>query len=244
MSAQFVSASSQRLLNATHTVTAFPYSVGLWAYPVTTTAGTIFSLVDTGATNQYQRVSISGGSQWSIRAAAGGAENSAASGTVTANRWAFLVARFIDATNRRLDVLQFSGSVVSIQGTLSRAFPTSAETMALGANEISAPADFLNGSIAEFWYTKTDIQPDAAALNSNLLRQLAYGGPFSVPHVAQAIVEYRALRSHPTLNDPIETYSSGAENTWTNTGSATLGPHPPLPYWYVKPNQTQTLLTI
>lgn len=98
--------------------------------------------------------------------------------------------------------------------------------------------------IAEFWCTNTDIQADGGQLDNTFLSQLAFGGPFSVPHVASAVVEYRSFRVHPSLNDPYETYSDYGGQTWTNNGAATTGPHPPLPYWYVKPGQNNKVLTI
>jgi hypothetical protein len=97
--------------------------------------------------------------------------------------------------------------------------------------------------ISEFWYTNTDIQPDGAQLNDDLLRQLAYGGPFSVPHVAANLIEYRSFRKviesdqDEAVGDGV--YWGGAgRQVWTNTNGVTRGPHPPLPGWYAKPNRT------
>lgn len=87
----------------------------------------------------------------------------------------------------------------------------------------------MQGQIAEIWYTNTDIQPDGAQLQNSTLRQLAFNGPFSLPHIAKDIVEYRSFRSRldSRQDTPEEVYHRGLRQTWTNTNGVTLGPHPP-----------------
>jgi hypothetical protein len=117
-----------------------------------------------------------------------------------------------------------------------------------GALQTSAGASVpFDGNVAEFWYTNTDIQPDGAQLDGNLLRQLAYGGPFSVPHIAGDILEYRSFRKviesdqDEAVGD--EVYWGGAgRQVWTNTNGVTRGPHPPLPGWYRKPADSRLMV--
>jgi len=116
----------------------------------------------------------------------------------------------------------------------------------LGALGHSAPTFFLNGLIAEYWLTNTDIQPDGAQLDDNLLRQLAYGGPFSVPHIAKDLIEYRSFRkvieSDQDEAPGDEVYWGGAgRQVWTNTNGVRRGPHPPLPGYYKRPRPRQML---
>lgn len=248
MAASFASASTQYLICATHPITAYPYSVGLWVYPTTTGAErTFFCLTDSGAATQRNALWQLSTNVWAISAWAGGTPNNASAGTVTANRWVFIVGRFISATNRRISVLQGDGSVVAAQGTTSRAFPTSAESISIGAMVSTSTAQYLDGNIGEFWYTNTDIQPDGLALQEPLLRQLAYGGPFSVPHIGKDLIEYRSFRKSLTTDqdDGVEVYSeSFGVQTWTNTNGVTIGHHPPLPYWYENPRQRRSVLMI
>lgn len=241
MAASFVSASAQGLFCATHPLVAYPYTVGLWARPTTNgVEKAFFSLIDTAAANQFNTVTQGAADAWTISARAGGTIDSVSVGTVTANQWAFIVARFISATNNRLSVLQYDGSAVAVQRVTSRAFPTSAETIALGVRPVSPTPDrYFDGQIGEFWYTATDIQEDGDVLQDALLRQLAYGGPFSVPHIAKDIIEYRSLRKHPTSDgDQIGEQYHGrfGRQVWTNVNGVLVANHPPLPYSFKRPD--------
>lgn len=121
------------------------------------------------------------------------------------------------------------------------------DAMAIGSQASATPTEFFDGRMAEIWYTNTDIQADGLQLQDALLRQLAYGGPFSVPHIAKDIVEYRSLRVHPDSrgDQPSEVYHGKfGRQIWTNANGVTAGPHPPLPYWYVKPGQTRRPLIV
>ncbi len=242
MAARFTRAISNRLECITHPLIAYPYTVGFWCKPRVSDANThiYWVMVDTSDSTQYNAICKSTGDLWALLASAGGAANQTTAGGITIDKWAYVVARFISATNRRISVLRPTGDVVQAQGTTSRAFPTSAETMAL-----STPvSNFADADIAEYFYTNTDIQPDAGVLQEPL-RQLAYGGPFSVPYIAKDIIEYRSLRKHPTSDgDQIgEVYSGrSGRQTWTNTNAATTCEHPPLPYWFKRPDSAEISL--
>lgn len=255
MSASFVSASSQSLSQTTVPITAVPFTVGMWVRPTTTGVTKRFwSLCSTSAalfTTPKFDIGQTGGDTWFIEVAedivAPNTDNPAV-GTVTANVWAFVLGRFITSTNRRLSVLQFDGSSAHVQGTLSLTPGGPVDVMTVGALNTGISSSFFEGQLGEFWYTNTDIQADGAQTQESLLRQLAYGGPFSVPHIAKNIVEYRSLRKAVSSDrdDESEVYFRGpfGKRTWTNVGSTTVSHHPPLPYWYVKPEQNERVLTI
>lgn len=231
MAAFFASASSQYLSNAASPITGYPYTIGIWVYPTTTAASKDFvGISDTGTTNNLASIRQNASDQWSFISQAGGAAVTANGGTVTANQWAFFIGRGIAAANRRLDVLQFDGSTAHAQNTSSQT-PTGIDTMIIGGRLTSAGAsNFFDGRIGEFWYTNTDIQPDGASLNDDVLRQLARFGPFSVPSIAKDVLEYRNLfqaLGNPTDN-PMDCYSRIGRQVWTNTGGVIGGGHPPL----------------
>lgn len=204
----------------------------------------MFSFADTAtATNYFSLHQDSTG--FRIGANAGGGENIVTGGMPVVGSWSFVVARFIGAASRRIATLNPDGSTTHAVGAVSRA-PTGLDAISIGSLETSAPGTFYDGLIGEFWYTATDIQPDGLQLDDNFLRQLAYGGPFGT-HIAKDILEYRSFRKYPASDgdDASEVYFGGAgRQLWTNTNGVTTGPHPPLPYWYVKPGQTQTELVI
>jgi hypothetical protein len=168
-------------------------------------------------------------------------------GTVTFDKWHFGVFRFIAATNRKGDILLADGSVGQISGSTSRTPTATPNVMALGAAVGASVGLNFDGQIAEFWITNTDIQPDAAALKFDTLHKLALCGPFSIPHIAKDIIEYRSFRKAPASDaDEANEVFHGAlgRQTWSNVGGVTVTAHPPLPYYYAEPGQTIRNLTI
>lgn len=233
MSAKFVSASSQHIQNTSPPITDYPFTVGMWVQPADVT-GDKFFFEAVGGTNN---VNLYRGTTTFILEV-----NSAqaVAGTAVANSWSFVVARLISATNRRLAVLNPTGATSHAQDTVSNAI-SGVTTLDIGGGFIGL---YWNGLVARYWMTNTDIQPDAAQLQDGTLRQLAYGGPFSVPHIAGDILEYRSFRKHPTRDEVGEVYyGSKGMQTWALTG-ATTGIDPPLPYWHVNPGQNKHVLMI
>lgn len=235
MSANFVSASSKRLVNSAAPLisTGYPFSAGLWVMPVSGTAGTHFALVDTASANNFLTIEQTT-NQFRAAAAGGGTTNVATittTFTTTLNKWHFLLARFISSTNRRISCLFPSGTIQHANTVTSRA-PTSLDTISIGSNEGSAPSTFFDGNLAEVWYTNSDIQPDGLQLDNALLWRLAYNGPFSESRIAKDIIEYHSFRTHLSSNS----FSNEEDilpilgEVLTNTNGVTLGPHPPLLY--------------
>lgn len=235
---------TQYLVNSTTPLTTVPITVGAWVR--STSANSSYKAVwNLGVATNTDRFALyqSGGNKWmALITAASTDDLTCEAGTVTANVWMFMVARFITSTNRRIGVLSNDGSTAHVQSTVSSA-PAAADRISIGA--IPDGTEPFAGQIAEIWYTNTDIQVDNAQLQDSLLRQLAYGGPFSVPHVADDILEYRSFRKHPFRNEVGEVYFGGkGAQIWAPTSTPTVGFHPPLPYWYIKPGQRKTELTI
>lgn len=237
MGALFTAASSHNLLNSATPITAVPISVGAWVNlsAAANAVRSVFSISDTATTNNYWYLGMSTAELMQVGAAAGGA---AVVGAVTtalvAGSWTFVLGRFIAADNRRISVLHPTGVIEHGQNTTSTA-PTGIDAMSIGALQTSAgTTQPWDGSIAEIWWTNTDIHIENTQTNNNLVMRLAYGGPFSVPHVAQSIVEYRSFRSRilSTSESSGEVYFGRGRQTWTNTGPPTLARHPPLPGWY------------
>lgn len=242
MSLKCVSASSMRIENTTTPIAAYPFTVGFWTKPTTLQFSYPFSNVDMGVDNTsfYMLLTQSPNFAWQAGAQNGGSVESATTGAGQAvvNQWSYVVGRWISATNRRTATINSNGSAAHVQFTTNLT-PTSIDRMILGTrNRLSGSTSPYDGLIAEFWCTNTDIQPDGAQLDDDMLRQLAYGGPFSVPHIVKDIVEYRSLRVvGESRGDQLGEVYFGAKGrqTWSNVNGPTTGEHPPLPYWYQRP---------
>jgi hypothetical protein len=225
-----------------------PFTVGCWVKRTDTVNSQDFwTLCSSANTNHFWRLIWSQASTaGQFGCAAGGTTASAsASGGIPVDTWVYAIARAISSANRRIDILNGDGSIVSAQNTTSLS-PT-VNTLSIGIQAGSSLVNPLTGSVAEFWYGNADIQSDGGALDGNLLRQLAYGGPFSVPHIIPNIIEYRSLKSSlGSDTDKLgENYfgRAGRQNYVNNSG-VILGPHPPLPYWYKKPEDISRLAMV
>lgn len=241
MSIQFAKASSQKIINTATPITAVPFTVGFWfRFTVLGAVETPWGIFDTASGNNYFELYKDGSNKMRFSTAAGGTAAAATSAVnIVAASWTYIVLRGISATNRRMAILHPTGATEHLQNTTSRT-PSSLDTHALGCENYNSPDSFFGGNVAEFWLAKADIQADGAALQDWMLRQLAYGGPFSVPHLAASIVDYQSFRQGISSDRDSygEIYSGSAgRQIWTPTNTPTMGPHPPLPYWYVKPGR-------
>ena len=96
----------------------------------------------------------------------------------------------------------------------------------------------------KLWYTNTDIQSDGLTLDANLVRQLAYFGPFSLPHIAKDIIEYSSFRAG--FNQEVYFGSVRRPILQMNGSAPFICPwkHPPLASLYVLPWETKQFLPI
>lgn len=239
MSASFVLGNSQRLLNTAAPVTGPPFTVGMWVYPESVAAvQTFWALTDTNASGHEFELRMATTPVFQFYCWAGGSEAGAQTGTFTLNAWHYVVARAISTTNRRLSTLLSDGTMGHAQSTTSVS-PSSIDCVSLGIRHNTAPVLPFTGRIAEYWMADFDIQEDGAQLQNSTLRQLAYGGPFSLPHIANRLVDYRSFEKATTAPGYAESFigSKGVQKWTDNSTSGTVGiaPHPPLPYWYNRP---------
>lgn len=247
MSARLTGASTEYFQLSSPLVTAPPFTIGIWANlaAVGTVARTIFGLSDSAQVNQQFALKMNNTEVPFMHIQGGGsATNTALTTALTAGAWVYFVVRWISSTNRWLTALHSnSGLIESVQNTTSRT-PTGQNTMTVGALVGSGGAiEPWDGMIAEFFISNVDIGLEGAStISADFLRQLAYGGPFSIPHVAQSVKHYRSFRSAVQQGDlnPQE----GLTTTWQSINTPELGVHPPLPGWYCKPRRSPRLIGI
>lgn len=231
-------------------VTGYPFTVGLWFYPTATTDGVLFSISNTGTTNNHLDVRRDNTTQFLTIIAQGGAGSQLVTMATAdpVNSWVYVLGRFINGSNRRMSALHAGGATEHVQN-VAAVTPTGINTNTLGVLLTSGGTNRLfTGLIGEYFLTNTDVQPDGAQTDDNFLRQLAYHGPLSVPDVAKDLIEYHSMRSSlPHLRRPEESYFGKAGiQTWTDAGTnaTQLGPHPPLPFEYDGPQPSARMLTI
>lgn len=210
-----------------------PFSTGFWMKP-TTVSGikNLLTISDTTTTNAFNLFQ----NGTSVSANANGSFTISA-GTLVANAWFYVVMRFISAANAMLSILSADGIIATGFNTTVNV-PTGLTNMALGAASASAGSAFFDGSMAEWWITNSDIQSDGATLQASTLRQLSRGGPFSLPHIAKDIVDYRSLRyALGSDQDAQPDYDLGnkGRQIWANSGGVTRAAHPPLAVGHMGP---------
>jgi hypothetical protein len=214
---------------------AYPYAVGMWAFPTATTAGqTLFGNGYT-ANQTFERVTLS--TTCTIGSNAGGGEVVAtAAGAITANQWYFVVGRFVSATERRISL--YSPSTGVSHGNSATSSAPATDTTLIGANfSLNSAQNQFTGVIAEYWSTQgTDCWIPGNHFPNEVFLKLAFGGPFSIGLVDRSLLEYRSFRQ-----GPVEFYGAGDRDLftrrlqmqrWDRVATVYGGIHPPLPYWY------------
>lgn len=245
--ALFVAASLTRLINASPPVTAVPFTVGCWVKLNSLPAAAAFAwgLANTTAPPSVFNIGMTP-TQWSFGCSNGGVNANISIGTPTTGAWYFLLSRCITSTNRRADVLNPAGDIVSGVDTTNLTPAVSVENIgdrALHAIEVGFPLD---GHIAEWFKMNADIQADGLATQAALVRQIAYSGIFSVPHAIKNLIEYRSLRTIGSDQDNAsDVYYTGpiGGSKWTNTNVVKQGID--LPFMtssYIRPGQRKVLL--
>lgn len=219
----------------------FPFTCGAWVSSTSLADDSYFFSVVASASSDANRISFgSAGNQWNINMDGGGVgedfTNSA--GSFVVNTWYYVVGRYSSATNRRMIALHPNGAAQEVVQTASRT-PVNCNSVYTHCTPAFGFTHGWPGHIAELWWANVDIQPDGASLNTAMLRQLAYEGPFSVPHVAPNIVEYSSFRENRILRD-YATYAG----RWAHAGTVQIAPHPPLLARYRYPDDAQSLAVI
>lgn len=249
MAAFFTAASSTRLLNSTAPVTTVPWTVSFWFNLPAGTDRVMWHLTDTAGTQEFWVIYRNGSNtlNFDVSTAGGGQVGTATATAITNNAWTFVVLRGVSATNRRTAVLHPTGVIDHAQDTTS-ATPAGIDAVGLGEAVYSVPDSPMDGYIAEYAMWNADVQGDGAQLQNSTLRQMAYGGPFSMTHMAANLVEYRSFRSALiSSNDRANEIYVGAgklRQVWTNVNGVKLGKHVPLPAGYVKQYQGARLIPV
>lgn len=229
--ASYLSSTTAPIINA-------PLSVGAWVLFTSTGASSCFFALTLAASAESFSFRKDATNHMVIRSNSAGAATDTTAVTADAvNTWVYVVGRCITSTNRRLSVLHPDGAIEHVQGTASKT-PTGMDAVNIGGIVANGSAQlFWPGLVAELWYTNTDIQPDAGQLDDNMVRQLAYHGPYSVPNIPSDLIEYHGMRSSlPTYRRPEESgLGKFGHKIWTNNSGVGLGHHPPLPYEYDRP---------
>lgn len=236
MAAVFDASLSQRLVCGSTPLpdTGYPFTVGVWF--MLAAAGTstrvVWAFADTSSTLNYIRIVMGTTELITLEASDSITSASATIGTtIPAATWIFCLARLISSTSRRVH-LHWGGRVLSAANTSDRN-PASLDTLTIGGMTHTSFILPWDGKVGEFWITNSDVQPEDAAISSAHMFQLAYGGPFSIPHLADHVIEYRSMRESPHADRMGEMLGRHA---WSNVNGVSLGPHPPLPYWYKRPS--------
>jgi hypothetical protein len=247
MSAQFLAGSSRYLTQGdARLTTAGPFTVGMWMY-VDALPGAdqdFCTISATSAQRTWEMTITSAGQLWTgyYDGTARG-YNGLASNSIIAGTWTYFMMRRIANANKRTCSLR-AGAINHAQETAN--FAAGAldriTLAALQYNSAGATA-FYTGRIAEFFYADADVLPGGAVMDENLLRQIAYLGPFSVPHIVPMIVEYHAMRG-PSWQMAGDDYQRGAAREWIPTNGPTFSHHPPISSEYIRPGQTRQLLTV
>lgn len=250
MAVVFTASSSQRIINSATPVTTFPFTVGYWLkMPNSASDQVSWSLVDTASVTEYWAVYKNSSNilVQNVNAGAGYSEI-ASTNAIGDNQWTYVLVRIISATNRRFNVLHWNGVIDSVQSTTSRS-PASIDRVCLGMSDYSTPDSPMDGSIAEYFMANVDVHRGGGAIPATYLRQIAYGGPFSVPFIERNLVDYRSFRQSLTSDqDNAYDYHLGGQRpvrqVWTNVNGATLGPHVPLPGYYERPVSNRTMVLV
>jgi len=86
-------------------------------------------------------------------------------------------------TSQYIDVVNMGNGQISHNSSVTGlTFGAAPDTFTIGSPSGGSNAT-RSMHVAEFWYTDADIQFNNAQISDTLLWQLAFYGPFSVPHI-------------------------------------------------------------
>lgn len=242
MSVSFNNSGSTYLMEAGLPVTTTPLSVGMWVRPASVSGLFVpFLFYASAAPGAYQFYMYLNGDEFGAGAAgpSGNPDNGFGAAGVVAGAWYFLLARWISNTSRRYAVLYPNGTMLTLNQPGNTGTVT-VDTLTLGGTYPTSPQPW-SGDIAEYWVTSGDIWPSGQDMPAHTLHWLAYNGPFSMPHIAGAVREYKPLlQGGPDSYAAWENYTAGARPTWTAAGPPLMGyPHPPLAPGYPRPSDVR-----
>jgi hypothetical protein len=248
-------ASTQYLRNAAPAITDYPFSVGMWFWIASSSASArvLFTLTDTGSTTNYISIKTQAAElvQQSANDGTSNTQTATSGSNLEVGEWTYIVSRFIATNERRSSIWNPAAATIPILnmgGSVTAKTPTGMDTMLIGAGELSTGVEEpWDGAVAEFWLADGDVGNAGAHIDQAALVQLALGGPFAMPSIASKVVDYRSFIDG--VRSPCDNMGTngafGRRQTWTpNGGTLRLSPHPPLPYWYVRPGQTTRSLVI
>lgn len=228
------------LLNSATAVKALPFTVGCWVQPMAASTNVVIWACNAGSAFNDGYGLVWTSPNYIALATASGINQALATAAGILSSWSYVVARWISTTNIRISVLNSDGTVAHAQDVTSTTTNTSlitAETMGAGN---TTPNRLFTGLVAEWWLALADVQPDGGQLSEHTLRQLAFGGPFSLPSLETSLVDYRSLRNNLDSASDVGIDYFGSKlgrQVWTKSATPPiLSTHPPLPGWYRAPN--------
>jgi len=200
MSVKFTAASSTKLRGPTITIPVYPWTVGMWVKPALLgTIRTFWCFTSVAAADEFIRIGQSATNTWNVVSAQPAITDSW--GTVDQDEWSHVIIRFISATNRRMSVLKLNGEFEQANTVGSMTIDVgTAPVISLGATDHSAPTNFFDGDIAEYWLAYGAAHGDigiasTVAIDRALHTKIAFGGPLSHPPIAYGLREYWSFRA-------------------------------------------------
>ena len=237
-----LTSSSSQFLTRTFPLATYPFTVGYTQNPYT--AGVGGGVWGLGDGILFTIMADHRATQWGFY---NGISNNSIGDSQSYGRHYYVLIRCVAADNLWMAILNPDGSVTHNNITTTTPAIGGPITEYIGQN-ISFASAWFNGAFAEYFLTSSDVQGDGAQTNEALLRQLAYRGPLSVPHIKKDIIEYRSFRSR-TVHDLAGEVYFGAKGrqAWTNTNGVTVGPHVPHAYpankRYIRPGKRGGVIT-
>lgn len=228
--------------------TVRPFTIGAWYRCRTTSTASIFGLTETVGNTGFNVYCTSTGVSTAISWWTGTATSGTGSAVSTRNEWNYVCARFVATANKWISNIT-PDAIYHTQQTSSRT-PGALNTLRFGGSiaTVAGTISGFDGDLAEVFFADADIQPGGLQLHDNILLQLAFNGPWSLPHLARNIVEYRSLRHGAGTNAddvPGDDYQRRGLRTWTEVnGPIMAGEGPPISANYVRPNQVPRLLMV
>lgn len=233
MSSQSAASTLQCLEQSTATpITGVPATLAAWVYPRTLPT----NFVSVGGFDEGSNTFV----MWlqndtgSPSMAYGDTAGLTLGSTWTLNAWNFMLGRFVQAavggpSLAYLSHIDGNGLVTHGTGTTNPTVVNTWTRFRIGNISSAAGTNNWDGFIGEMWYTNTDVYPSSGQPTDAFVQMLAFGGPFSMPHIVPNIKAYYSLRDNLTsTTQSQEVYYSTGQQTLTFKGTIpTLGPHCP-----------------